>query len=204
MSLQAEIEELVKWISDLSESHDSKPKPVPLYREDWRAISENLKDAAAKYSEARVALLTGVAGSHLAEFAGDLERETESLALRAYMLSRRAARKPTTGPPEQVSQPAVRVGGPPQGKPDETTPEAVDAHAPSPTKQSEQRSDSPRSATDSVKSASGTVETAHEKLGAGKPPDDDADAFDKELDLLAEMTLSLHQQCRRLDAMPDR
>ena len=78
MSVRTELEELVKWISKLSAKDEPKPS-TQLPRQDWQAIDRLLHQASSKFTEVRVALLAKDAQSFLAEFARDLERETEGL-----------------------------------------------------------------------------------------------------------------------------
>lgn len=197
MSFKSELEELVKWISELSESKEAEPTPEPLHREDWQAVDGTLQRASIKFGEARLALLAeNPPRSFLAEFARDLEREAEGLALRAHLLSRRAAPKPMPDPEktrERVppAPPAAATGAQPGGE--EQVPRDPKKPAEPP---------APQSPADLVKSAGGTVETAHNKLEVVKHPDSVSKAFEEELDVLAEMTLSLRQQCERLDDEP--
>lgn len=102
----------------------------------------------------------------LAQLAGDLEREAEAQALRAQLLSRRAPPKPPGEPKRPIGKSAD--GGQ------------------TPTKSFE----------DLVGLAADSVEKARGKLETVKVPDDATKAFEEDLDLLAEMTLSLRQQCR--------
>jgi hypothetical protein len=181
-----ELEELVKWISELS-AEEPGPAPQPLPRDAWQAVGRDLGRASEKFAEAHVALLAGDGGAVLAELARDLERETEGLALRAHVLSRRAPREPK---PEREREPS---------KPE---PVPLAAAAPATGDKVKEHEDhrrvSPKSATDLLRSAQGTVETAHEKLGAVERPDRVCQRFEEELDVLAEMTLSLRQQSERL------
>jgi hypothetical protein len=59
--------------------------------------------------------------------------------------------------------------------------------------------DSASSPAELVRLAGDTVETAHTKLELIEHPDAVSEAFEEELDVLAEMTLSLRQKCKRLE-----
>jgi hypothetical protein len=199
MSVRTELEELVKWISELSAK---KEKPDPTHspsREVWQAVDGDLRRASRKFAEARVVLRRARVGpvakdprTIVAEFAGDLEHEAEALALRAHLLSRRA--KPTTEPakPKPIT-PATEAA-----TTEAATTEAASAGRPPnavPAREPEDRHSPGRL----VKSAGDTIETAHQKLEAVEPPDPVTKAFEEELDVLAEMTLSLREQCERLE-----
>jgi hypothetical protein len=190
MSVRTELEELVKWISDLSAEEEPDPTPEPLPREAWQAVDGDLRRASRKFAEAHDALLMKDPPSFLAEFACDLGREAEGLALRAHLLSRRAPRKPKSEPPPPTTLPpateAAATGENARGE----------QHG---TEKDEDRPAAKKSAADLVKSAGDTVETAHNKLEKVEHPDAVSKAFEEELDVLAEMTLSLRQQCERLD-----
>jgi hypothetical protein len=199
MSVRTELEELVKWISELSAKEKPTPSPEPLPREVWQAVDSDLRRASEKFGEARVALPDKGSNSFLAEVAGDLERQAEALALRAHLLSRRAPPKPkpepgklkTVAQASEAAATAVRAklhgAGTGQGEGDDPSQQPPQPPAPA------------RSPADLVKSAGDTVETAHEKLEVVKAPDAVLQAFEEELDVLAEMTLSLRQKCERLD-----
>jgi hypothetical protein len=187
MSIRAELEELGKWISELSAKRGPAPTPQPLPREDWQAVDKDLRRASGKFADARDALLGKHRESFLAEFAGDLKRETEGLALRAHLLSRRAPRKPrpeSTTPKPQPATDAATIGEKARGEPhDEVTEKKHRDHRAS-----------LQSPAELVKSAADTIEAAHEKLGTVQHPDALSKSFEEELDVLAEMTLSLRQR----------
>jgi hypothetical protein len=175
LSLRKDVEEFAKWITELTAKKEPSPTPGMLFREDWQGIEDNLRVAATKYSEAR-SELRHEKPTFLAELAADLEAQAEALKRRANLLSRRASPKPEEPKP------------PPQPKPD-------DEDAPA---RSRIRSERKRSAVDLLKSAQGTVETAHRKLGV-KNPDAVVKGFEGELDVLAEMTLNLRAHCESAD-----
>lgn len=178
LSLRTELGRLGKRISELWAKQEPKPTPQRLWREDWQGIHGHLGRAAKKLAEARDAVPADHRQSFLAEFAGDLAREAESLALRANLLSRRAPRKP---------------------KVEATEPEPAPRDAPA----TEAPRDAPamEKVADLLQSAQRTVETAHGRLGVDGYDDDASTEFVKEIDLLAEMTLSLRQQCSRTEPL---
>lgn len=98
MSLKGEIAELVDWLDQLT-SEDSKPTPpVPLPRDDWLLVRDNLTSAVASFRSAGEAVASQrnqSAKSVLADLAFDLGNEAESLANRAFVMSRRAEPKKT-------------------------------------------------------------------------------------------------------------
>ena len=125
MSVRTEIEELIKWLSDLTaEKPSSASAEAPSARK-WSDVSRDLKDATASFREARRRLdqearahdANGKAAPrrerrHLRasaanarvsyELAFDLERETEGLWLRADLFRQLSSTahqaKPTTPP----------------------------------------------------------------------------------------------------------
>jgi hypothetical protein len=183
MSVRTELEELTKWISDLS-AEELEPTPQPLTRDVWQHVDSDLRRASKKFAEAQAALFT--ADAALAEFAGDLARETEGLALRAHLLSRRAPQKspiePVKSKIEPSTLPATATGDTPGVEHQRDTEQTINLPG----------SQSPAQL---VKSAGDTVETAHCKLEAVEHPDSVTQGFEEELDVLAEMTLSLRQRC---------
>lgn len=192
MSVRTELEELAKWLSGLSEKEEPEPTPQPLPRETWQAIERNLQSASDTFAKASDALRSLDRGSILAEFARDLESEADALAFRAHLLARRAAPRtkpdgPKAKPVESKSEVVAdreEVQGESTGTAKAGTPEdAAPSAAPA----------------DLVRSAGNTIEWAHLKLGTVEHPDAVAKAYEEELDVLAEMTLSLRQQCDRLE-----
>jgi hypothetical protein len=184
MTVRTELEELAKWIADLTEEEPPKKGPEHPAREVWQGVSGDLGRAADRLEEASDALMTK--DKVLAEFALDLMRETEGLAMRAHVLSRRAKPRP-------------KVVAAPKPKDEH---EAVDPDKPKAKAKTEDPKDKsggdkkkPRPASDLVASASDTIETANTKLG--DDPDDATKRFQEELDVLAEMALSLRQRCER-------
>jgi hypothetical protein len=224
MSIRTELEEVVKWISELSAKKEQEPAESPS-RELWQAVGGDLRQASKKFGKARVALsakarvevvdndtlsriramvlrlrspvvvLEKVPGAIVAEFAGDLEREAESLELRAYLLSRRALPKPK--PKTELTKPKplppVTEAAPTEAPATGALPATVTVH-----EQEEQPGQQP-APRDLVKSAGGQVEKAHRHLEAVKSPDLVTKAFEEDLDVLADMTLSLWEQCKRLE-----
>jgi hypothetical protein len=188
MSVRSDLEELAKWISDLSEK-EKPATPSPRPRESWRAVGRNLTAAVVKFATVRRKLLAQDEGKVLSEFALDVQREAEALALQAYMLSRRAKSEPakrrtaTAAAAKEVQAKAKRPAKP-------SAPE-------------EPHEEDERSPAQLAKAAQRTVETAHEKLGPVKDQDAATKAFAQELDLLAEMTLHLAQQCAQLNDAED-
>jgi len=228
MSVRTELEELIQWISDLLAQ--DKPQPIlqSLPPERWRAVKRNLDEASDRFNDAAASLealaLSKRQAAVLAEFARDLQREAQGLALRAHLLSRRATRKTDTeveSPPLQLDAGATAgATGPPSGSvggesQSGTTPPKVEAPAKvkepesgtatgkEPGGQSQSGAelltdDAQSCAAQSARSAANTVETARKKLEAVEYPDTATRAFEEDLDVLAEMTLSLRQQCERL------
>jgi hypothetical protein len=94
MSVRTELEELAKWITDLSAKEKPEPTTQPLPREEWQGLARNLKTASSTLGKARRKLVAQKGGAVLADFARDMEREAEDLAFRAQLLSRRAPPKP--------------------------------------------------------------------------------------------------------------
>lgn len=210
MSVRTELEELAKWISELTAKHEPAP-PQPLPREAWQAITRDLERASTKFAETSAALCANDSKSTLAEFAGDLQREAEGLALRAHLLSRRAApkHKPEHPAPKPVEKEAETAAAATAEKATGELPAAETAadheHAPAPRKAAPD-DDHPvhrePTAAELAKSAADTVETAHNKLDAVEHPDDVSKDFEAELDVLAEMALSLRRQCEQLPHAP--
>ena len=192
MSVRTEVEELAKWISGLPEKEEPEPTPQPLPRETWQAIERNLHSASETFAKARDALRSLDEESILAEFAGDLENEADALAFRAHLLARRAAPKPTPHGPKPKPAASMPQAVESKGAPDR---EKVDGE-PTVDAESKTPADAAQSASpaDLVRSAGNTIETAHLKLETVEHRDAAAKAFEDELDVLAEMTLSLRQQ----------
>ena len=211
MSVRAELEDLVKWIGELTAKNAPPPPPEPLPREDWQAVDRDLMRASKKFADVQAALRARDPGSVLAEFAGDLERQAEGLAFRAHLLSRRASaekREPAKGEPPNHEppnheRPAAEHGEDAPPAPGPAKAAAVpgpgrSANATAPA--SEAAKGLQPGAADLAKSAGDTLETARNNLVVVAHPDDVAKDFEEELDVLAEMTLSLRQQCEQLDA----
>jgi hypothetical protein len=218
MSVRLELEELVQWISDLSADAPS-PESQPVVRETWQAVNRNLGAMSRKLGEVRAALAAqgegsvlaeGSAqaeGSVLAEFAQDLENEAAGLAFRAQVLSRRAPEAPDTDPDDSAesqdtaSEPDTASQAATAAEPEGRSP--TDQHAPAATGAAttparDTHPPAQPSPVDLVKSAQRTLETALSKLAGYENPGPVTEAFEDELDVLAEMTLSLLQRCKRL------
>src|SRR6185503_1599707 len=106
MSVKTELEELVKWASELSKEKEPEPKKSPT-RESWQAVVRFLDQASETFARARVVLGAKVPPPIAAELAGDLEGEAEALAFRAHVLSRRARPKPARPKPKPTRQEPV-------------------------------------------------------------------------------------------------
>jgi hypothetical protein len=174
VSVRTELEQLFKWISELWAKKEPEPTPKPLPSEDWQAVESELHKASRQFAAAYSALPKKYpTSSVVCEIACDLENEAERLALRARLLSRRAPRTAA----ETASGEAHDAG---KSKEPKASPDPVGL----------------------IDGAQVTVETARQKLGAVKPVDAISKAFDEELDVLAEMTLSLRQRCEFLNRHP--
>lgn len=203
MSVRAELEELIKWLSDLTAEDKPAPAVGKLYLEQWRTVETNLTTAAKNLHLARTKLSPSPVTrepsaplfmvllmrrrkpppSVLHELAQDLQREAENLALRARMLSGRADNRPPKKAPR--SKLCVR--------------NARNVATPSkPTAGSAKSGASDRAAVYARRGLEG-IERAHEHLLAVAHPDAVTQAFEAEVDVLAEMTLSLAQQCETSD-----
>ncbi|MFL5962035.1 MAG: hypothetical protein ACJ757_03985 [Gaiellaceae bacterium] len=192
MSVRMELDELVKWLSERLAKDEPAPPPESVSRENWKLIHANLEHASETLAKARAVLGAGAGSSFLAEFSGDLSREAEGLALRAQLLSRRADTEPEPKPePKPEPEPE------PEPEPD-PKPKPADQHAaPAPARAAHAVAEQVVShppASKLVAKARGTIETAYAKLGAIEQLDAVSKAFEEELDVLAELTLSLHQK----------
>ena len=212
MSVKTELEEMLKWISDLLKEKESEPTRSAS-REAWQHVDQRLRAASKKFAEARVLLsetridVVPDTDPRLIILATVLRRRSsrgrrektpagrrrvrrrsgargQALALRARLLSRRARKgKPQRFALDLLSQPLSKAK-PDKPKPPPTAPE-------------------PESPKDLVQDAGGTIETAHSWIAdvaehpghAVAHPDAVTKAFEEDLDVLAEMTLSLRQQC---------
>jgi hypothetical protein len=226
MSVKTELEELLKWISELAEKQKEKPKEKEkpqLPREVWQAVDQDLQRASKRFAKAGTALGTKArevvaptdpreivlakvvrikdpvvvrkhaAWSIAAEFSGDLANEAQALAFRAHQLSRRAP--PGTTPKAEPAEPRPRPLHPTEAA---TTEAATDE--PPDGVPAEVHEEDPRPPGALVKSAADTVEHAHQRLSkAVEFPDAATKEFEEELEMLADMTLSLRQQCKLLE-----
>jgi hypothetical protein len=184
---------LVEWLSDLVSKDAPTVEPQPLPRDEWQRIRTNLTDASKKFAEAAQALDEVRGGAVSAELARDLEREAEALALRAHLLSRRAEDDDEEEKPKEADTRAK----------DEPETRTKDAEEKKDGQAHRERTPRRRTPDQLVRSAGNTVETAHMKVAGVAHPDAVAESFKEELDVLAEMTLSLRQRCRRLPRLPE-
>lgn len=196
MSVRTELQEVIEWISDLATDERPAPAPETPSRTDWRNLKANLEDVAEDLAHASTAL----GDAPLAELARDLSREAEGLALRAAVLVRRA--------PDEAPKPKAAKAAPPPASPAPSPPPApppaspaAAEHAEPPlaplagdTEPEEPKEKPQKTAADHVRAASGTIETAYEKFEDLRHPDEATKEFENDLDLLAEMTLSLRQR----------
>ena len=218
MSLQTELEEVVKWIADLSAT--SKPdKPEPPTREAWARARSSLSRAAVTLEEAHAALVDEKRPPFLAELAVDLRRQAEELEQRAKMLGRRAA-------PETVKQLRARLDAEEQEKADaeatskfraqvrdearrkaaaargEDDKPELDKREPDKTAEKEDEGEptSPLESVNLLKTALGTIDNAHLKLEVDGSPDPVATNFIGEVEVLFEMTLTLLQRAKQFES----
>jgi hypothetical protein len=203
MSVRTKLEELVIWISQLTAT--AEPTPPLLSREVWQGVREDLERASRKFAEVRAALLTA-RETILGEFAGDLEREAESLALRAHMISRRTPPTPKAELAEDNTHVADANADITKTKAREANAERANSTVLPPAPAAAENADGEQHRYETIqhqaastpstllRSAADTVETARVKLDAAEHPDSAAQAFEDELDVLAEMTLSLRQR----------
>jgi hypothetical protein len=199
MSVRAELEELVKWLSELTAEDEQALETTTLPREDWQVIHGDLREVSEKLGWARRALPAQGKGIVAAELAGDVERQAEGLQFRAHVLSRRAPPKPKEleklkKPPAGIrsvagDEPSVAAAG---GKGAAASGDHGQANA-----EQKEETEAPTPAA-LVKSASVKIEHSRRELDGLKDPDAVTQAFEDELDVLAEMTLSLRQLCERV------
>lgn len=245
MAVRAELEELVEWITELS-AKPKPPDPERLTSQDWTNIETNLGDVSTDFQHASLALYIASGrlpttdeaaldlrqrSSLLAELTRDLEREAESLRLRAHLLSRRAP--PRSKRKADMQEPKEKHKKVSESK-DEL--EAVLAELERKNEQLENTrrdlEDAKRvlapikeelratqdeleavgarmgrgegadkelmKAGEAVTEAQRTIETAFKKFADFAKLDSVSQAFAEELDVLAEMALSLRQQCDAL------
>jgi DNA anti-recombination protein RmuC len=214
MSVRTELEELFKWISDLSVATEPKSAPPGVYRENWHRVVGNLTDATDTFAEIGEVLRAGRAKSVLVDFAHDLERQADDLALHARVLERRARRKPIA-PRARLTETEKELAEKTKEL-DETEKKLAERKRELREIQKEIDDAKTKLATRVVPEkpvaeaqgiapeeslakllglASRRLETAHENIFEGvEHPDAAARAFTGELEALAEMTLSLRQQ----------
>jgi DNA mismatch repair ATPase MutS len=226
MSVRAELEELFKWISDLSANPASKP-PQRTHRENWDRVASNLETATEWFALAVKALRRKETkrASLLAEFASDLEHQSGGLKSRAELLRREAPRKPppttqfrgmtleevltTLVETETVLDKANAEIGNMQKQLKEAESELQAARdglqaaaqvAIAPARTDGTAKKPPKSSADLVSDAARSLATAHKNLFKDiDRPDAVSLAFERELDLLVELTLKLHQQCEWIE-----
>lgn len=209
MSVRTELEDLVKWISELSAKGKPTQPPQPLPREDWHAVDSDLGRAAETFAEAHLALRAAAAAEvgeakdsrFLAELARDLEHEAQGLALRAHLLSRRAPPKPKTEAGEPKTPAPATHAAAAEEKAKVEPPGAAEKHKET-AEEHKPRPASTKSPAELIDDAARTLATAYNKLGAVEHLDAVSKAFEEELDVLAEMTLTLRQKCDRPDDAP--
>ena len=153
-----------------------------------------------------------------AEVAGDVHREAEALALRALLFSWRAtpqtgaepaeSKTPTTPEREAMMLRTLVLSWRAVPEAAESEAATADSHAEEADPDAATLESEPSAASQLVGKAMATIETAHKELHLlrrrdreveVKHPDAVSKAFDEELDVVAEMTLSLRQQLARLD-----
>jgi len=95
MSWKSELAEVLDWLTDLADEGSTAATSVPLPRDDWQRVMENLQRAAEKF-ESAAAEYDRLPDGDLpvaADLALDLRNEAQALADRAYILGRRARPK---------------------------------------------------------------------------------------------------------------
>src|SRR5262245_52471630 len=111
MSLKSEVAELIDWLSERTTVEPSGATPTPLPRQDWHLVQDNLENAVGFFGSAGdlVAKQPGQsAKSVLADLAFDLANETQMLADRAYVMSRRAMPRAAKSADERAKEPAAK------------------------------------------------------------------------------------------------
>jgi hypothetical protein len=213
MTVRAEVQELLRWISDAAAEREPKPPQSPA-RDNWEGAAARLKAASEKLQEVKTAIILEDVWSPQLESARDLEREAESLELRARSLARLAP--PRTR--EQIAalkidelmeevgdleEKLVRLRTQRLGLHKEISGLKKRRPRAEPTEPAKSPSDEKDSAAALARSAAGSLRTAQENLFEGVDgPDAVSTAFGKELDLLAERTLRLEQACRHFRSRP--
>jgi len=198
MSVRAELEELVKWLSELTAEDEQALETTTLPRETWQDVRDDLREVSEKLGLARGALPAQGKGIVAAELAGDLERQAEGLQFRAHVLSRRALPKPKELEKLKESAP---IGSVAKDKPSVAAAGAKGAAAPGARGQAEAEQNAKKKAPTPkalVQSASVRIEHSRREFDGLKHPDAVTQAFEDELDVLTEMTLSLRQLCERV------
>lgn len=194
MSLQTELEEMAKWIAELTAPPaPAPPEPAMPAREEWRSARDLLRKASENFSKAAVALPSS---GEEAGFAQDVARDADDLALRADVLALRALPKPkhrraAAHPAEgEGAEHRERGASPPPGQ-GGSTPSPHDLVQLAAREVEEARTHlHPPDSADASSTDSHHVQ---------KDPEGVAADFDYELEVLAEMALSLRQMCARLE-----
>jgi hypothetical protein len=107
MSLKSEVAELIDWLEERTSVDSGDPESTPLPREDWLLVRDDIERAAKAFRSAGDAVADQAEQSTrsvLADLAFDLSNETQSLASRAYLLSRRAKPKVTKSTDELAKE----------------------------------------------------------------------------------------------------
>ena len=180
MSVRTELEEVFKWIAGLMAKPAAPPSDdTPIPRESWKKIEENLGRVAEWFGRARAELT----GDIETDLAADLQREATNLSRRARVLARRAEPEKEPAPPATRIKDRVqrrRKGGAKTAKKQKSAAKRTTPVEPE-----------PKTGAELVAAAARTIETARTKIDDVEDADAVAAAFGYELDLLAEMTLSL-------------
>lgn len=192
MTMRAELEELVKWISDLQKAKDSEPETTTLSREHWLLVEENLNSVSERVGKAQQELILRFPDSVLKEFALDVQREAKGLALRAHLLAYMAEPQD-----DHADEAGSADGDEAEGKGERDKKEQTELSPPPSPKATVERREAPSGIVGRV---GNTIAKAHAKLVDLKNPDDDAKAFEGELGVLAEMALALREGSWELDS----
>jgi hypothetical protein len=221
LSLQEELEEVARWVANLTAPEPSAITE-PLSREDWNLVEGDIGTVSGKLAEAQATLLFASEQkapgndfpSALVDLAADLTHQSQDLGLRARMLEQRAKhdsserREIKATAREEAKKEREEKERAKREKKDEqerakkekresaTSAPAVDAHeagqaTPVPTKPPLQQ------AIDLLNAAQTSLGTTHGNLHVLTNLDFAATSFGGELEVLAEMTLTLTQQCER-------
>ena len=220
MTVKAELEELVKWISELQAKDEDDSDSDPPSRRDWDNIESNLNTVSEKLSAARANLAGWYPKSVLKEFAFDLEREAKGLALRAHLLGKRVKSEPKSqaekdaakkreaaasaaklAATEKAAAELAKMTAAERDKVAEAEKAKVTAAERAKLAEAEkrEREQEGKPPSDLVRDAGDAIERAHKYLIADDESDAASKAFEGDLDVLAEMTLTLRHKCLELD-----